>query len=117
MNVRIDMGGVMDKIEAMTKMAIFAATNQARTDLNEYVPMETGDLFRSSLDHSELEEGHIEWVTPYAQIVWRGTRKGRALRIWKTHHPKATKRWTIVGKQNHVEEWRRRAEKAMGGRT
>lgn len=117
MNVRIDMGGVMDKIEAMTKLAIFAATNQALTDLNQYVPFDTGTLMGSSLSHSVVTDGHIEWVTPYAMVLWRGTRKGRALRIRKTHHPKATKRWTLVGKQNHVEQWRRIAEKAMGGRT
>ena len=115
MSVRFEIGGVFEKIEEMRKRAIFAVTSEARNDLNEYVPMETGTLWGSSLDHSELEKGHIEWETPYAQVMWRGTRKGRALRISRVHHPKATSKWTVKGKADNLEKWRRIAEKAMGG--
>ena len=117
MSVRFEIGGVLDKIEAMRKRAVFAVTNEARTDLNEYVPFETGDLMGSSLRHSVIEDGHIEWVTPYAAIVWRGTRKGRPLRINKVEHKKATSRWTVKGKADNLEKWRRKAEKALGGHT
>lgn len=117
MSVRFEIGDVLDKIEAMRKRAVFAVTNEALTDLNEYVPFDTGALMGSSLSHSVIEDGHIEWVTPYAAILWRGTRKGKALRISKVHHPKATSRWTVKGKTDNLEKWRRVAEKALGGHT
>lgn len=117
MSVRFEIGGVLDKIEAMRKRAVFAVTNVALDDLNEYVPFEIGDLMGSSDRKSVIEDGHIEWETPYAPIVWRGTRKGRPLRISKVHHPKATSRWTVKGKADNLEKWRRVAEKALGGHT
>ena len=139
MNVEFDMGGVLAKIDAMKKMAVFAATSQALADLNQYTPMETGSLMGTSYSHSVLEDGHIEWVTPYAHYLHEGVvygpnypitvdgavvgfysppRKkptGGRLTISKARHAKATSKWTIVGKRNHVEAWRRKAEQAMGG--
>lgn len=117
MSVRIDMSGVLGKIDAMKKLAIRATTNQILIDTNPYVPFDTGALMGTSLSNSIIDDGHIEWVTPYAQVLWNGTRKGKKLRISKVHHAKATSKWTLVAKQNHVERWRRIAEKAMGGRT
>lgn len=117
MSVRIDLSGVLGKIDAMKKMAIRAATNQALIDTNPYVPFDTGALMGTSMSNSIIEEGHIEWVTPYARVLWTGTRKGRALKINKIHHAKATKKWTEAAKRDNLEHWRRAAEKAMGGHT
>ena len=139
MNVEIDMGAVLGKIQAMKKRAVFATTSQALADLNQYTPMNTGALMAAAVAHSVLEDGHIEWVTPYAHNLHEGIvygpnypitvdgavlgfysppRKkptGRRLKISKSVHAKATSKWTMVGKRNHVEAWRRKAEKAMGG--
>ena len=116
MSVRIEVGNVMAHIERMEKKAIFAATSQALADLNTYTPFEYGNLMGSSLANSVLDQGHIEWVTPYARVVWQGTRKGKPIHINKAHHPRATSKWTAVAKKAHVEQWRRIAEKAMGGK-
>lgn len=140
MSVRIDLSGVMAKIEKMKKLAITAATAQALTDMGQYVPMDTGALVGSALSNSIIEDGHIEWATPYAHYLHEGVvygpnipimrggvlygffsppRKhptGRRLRISKFPHAKATAHWTRVAKEHHVEQWRRIAEKAMGGR-
>lgn len=117
MSVRIDLSGVLGKIDAMKKMAIRAATAQANIDIFGYVPFEYGNLSQIAQDSCDPETGRIEWTMPYARVVWYGTRKGRALKISKIHHAKATKKWTEAAKRDNLERWRRAAEKAMGGHT
>lgn len=141
MSVRIDLSGVLGKIDAMKKMAIRAATSQAFDDISMYVPLAEGALMGSAEAGFEPETGHIEWNTPYAHYLYEGVvygpnipiykggvlmgfysppRKrpmGRPLRISKAHHARATKKWTEAAKRDNLEHWRRAAEKAMGGHT
>lgn len=114
MRVQFDLSGVLPKIADMKQKAMIAATNQANIDITPYVPMDIGTLSNTAV--VEPERGHIEWVTPYARVLYNGTRKGRALNISRSKHAKATAKWTQVAKKAHIEKWRRIAEKGMGGK-
>ena len=139
MNVKIDLSGVLPKVAELKKKAIIAATNQANIDIHAYVPMgETGILANTAV--CEPEQGHIEWVTPYAHYVYEGivygpnipiikggavvgffspphkSPTGRRMKISRARSPKAQSKWIPAAKRDNVEKWRRAAEKGMGGR-
>ena len=109
MHVRVDMGRTLEHIEDMRKRALYAASEQALTDCNFYVPVRDGFLRGSSETASDVDAGRLVWATPYAR---RRHYEKANLRL--DMNPNASIRWTEKAKQNHLDDWREIAEKAMG---
>ena len=102
--------------------------NQVIIDCTPYVPFKQGILSNSV--HVE-NENEIVWNTPYAQFLYYGKLmlddRGSAyalpntkkhvtnidLKYSKEGHPQATSHWFEVAKQNHLQEWIDKIEKAV----
>ena len=139
--IDIDMGAVMGRVEELRRAAVWGASEQALTDCNLYVPLDQGTLRASSLTHSDTENGHLEWATPYAHYQFEGRvygpnipifdggvgpvgffsppvkhPTGRKLRHRRGKNPNASARWTEKAAVLHADDWRLAAEAAMKGK-
>lgn len=140
--IDIDMGAVMGHVEQLRRAAVWGASEQALTDCNLYVPLDQGTLRASSLTHSNTENGHLEWATPYAHYQFEGRvygpnipifdggvgpvgffsppvkhPTGRRLRYKRGKNPNASAKWTEKATELHADDWRRAAEAAMKGKS
>lgn len=106
---RVDMPGLLARVERMRVSAVAAATEQALSDITPYVPYDVGTLSQSAETHSDIKAGRLIWATPYARVRYY-TGKPRK----RGKHPKAALRWAHVAKRLYVDDWRKAAEKAMG---
>ena len=59
-----DMKGAMDK-------AIFATSEQALKDCNYFCKQDSGDLIKSSVIHSDFNNGELKWTMPYAEKQYK----------------------------------------------
>lgn len=84
--------------------------NEVLKDSTPYVPMDTGNLYKSGIRHTVLGSGEVVWNTPYARINYYTGRRFR-----KTHHPKATSKWFEHAKSVNKTKWLNGAEKIVKG--
>jgi hypothetical protein len=111
MRVTVDVGGLDARIDAMARRGLWAASEQALTDNNFYIPARDWFLRNSSEGASDTEHGHLVWATPYAR-----RRHYEPANVSRDVNPNATRLWTQVAKRNHLQDWAKAAEKAMEGK-
>lgn len=70
-------------------------------DSNYFIAKETGELERSSLRHSRIGEGHIEWNTPYARRLYYNPQYNFS----KDVNPNAGGLWFESAKALNGAEW------------
>lgn len=58
----LEKGGVVQKVIDQTVLSV----------CEPYVPMDSGNLINSGIDHTEIGEGEVIWKTPYACYVHGG---------------------------------------------
>lgn len=61
---------LLQVIEKTAEWSTFDVANEFMADSNYYAPMVTGDLRRSAITHSKLDDGLIIWRTPYARRLF-----------------------------------------------
>lgn len=110
MPVRINMNksGTVLRITNTFKSNMGLLASEVLNDCNQYCKEDTGMLIASSYIHSRLDEGKLIWQTPYAKRQYWEIRTA-----YKTVNPGATWRWCEYAKQNHLERWRRQAQRLM----
>lgn len=106
-----DLSGVMPRVERMTKLGQYALINQAHADMNNYVPMLTGDLRNQSTVSNDAKS--IVWNVRYARAQFYGRvgKGGYPVRRYTT--PGTGPRWDEKAKAIHIRSWERVAERAM----
>lgn len=109
MIIHIEMGDLDATIGAMQQKALYAATSQALDDCNFYVPVRNWFLRNSSYGASDVENGHLVWRTPYAR-----RRYYEPANLSKHPNPNASLRWAEVARDNHLDDWAKIAQKALG---
>lgn len=57
-------------VEKTVEWSIPEVSQAFLDDSNYYLPMDTGDLKRSSIIWSDFDTGHLEWRTPYARRLF-----------------------------------------------
>jgi len=103
--LHFDKAALMARIEAASKKGIAAVANEALKDANYYARMDTGELIRSSLRASRLEEGELVWDTPYAKkMYYTGTPSRDA-------NPNASLLWAHRGFAENRAKYNRILEK------
>ena len=106
MCVRVELGGVAERIEQLRRAALRAAAKQALQDCNEYCPKDGGGLIASSYRHSDVENGRLVWATPYA--------RRRFYRSYPSERMSGrTSGWTEHAKRAHLSDWERAAQRGM----
>ena len=109
MRVTYDVGAIMPKVELMQKKALRAASEQALFDANFYAPQRYGILIGSSQAASDIDEGHLVWQTPYARRLYYENTN-----LSQHPNPNASHMWADVARDNHLDDWIKAAERALG---
>ena len=105
MKMTVSKSQLQAKIDTAWKNGLRALSNEIRKDCNQYVKYDNGDLERSSLRHSILEEGKIVWETPYA--------KRQYWEIKTSLTPGRTWKWCETAKMKHKARWQRQAQRGF----
>lgn len=98
-NIRSSLTGA--DAEQATQRAIAMTSEQALGDCNLYCKQDIGALIQSSDEHSDIDNGVLKWVMPYAefQYTFPPTRKDK--------NPLASPEWCAVAEANHRDRWDR----------
>jgi len=109
--VDVDVKQIQPKIHKGVSKAQFVLANQVHADMNQYVPMLTGDLRNQST--VAVDGKAIYYNVPYARAQFYGyVGKGRhPVRRYST--PGTTARWDLKAKAIHGRSWARVAGRAM----
>lgn len=99
--VKTELSTPIKDLSQAKKKIIYIVSKQVRKDSNYFIPKREGDLEDSSFVHSNLENGHIEWNTPYARrLYWNPQYNFR-----KDKNPNARGKWFEHAKKEHLSEW------------
>ncbi|REK58979.1 MAG: minor capsid protein [Geobacillus sp.] len=109
--INIDTNAIANKIDNAISKAQLALDEQVLKDSNYFIPKDTGELERSSLRHSRLGEGHIEWNTPYARRLYYNPQYNFS----KDVNPNARGLWFEEAKALHYPEWVKIAQQTFDG--
>ena len=105
-NVKItkDLTGIPDRTSRMTKLGQYALVNQVHADMNNYVPMLSGDLRNQS-----------SIATDGKSIIWNARYARRRFYEPASRYttPGTTARWDLKAKAIHGRSWARVAGRAM----
>lgn len=103
-NVRKDLKGVSKRVGQMTKRGQYAFANQAHADMNNYVPLLTGDLRNQSAVSNDGKS--IIWNAPYARRQYYNYGA-------KFTTPGTGPKWDSKALAIHGKSWERIIKKAM----
>ena len=105
MKITINKAQLHAKVDTAWKKGLRNLTSEIRKDCNQYVKYDNGDLERSSMRHSILEQGKIVWDTPYA--------KRQYWEIKTSLTPGRTWKWCETAKQKYKDRWKRQAQRGF----
>ena len=111
MGVKIDLSGILSKIEKMRDRAAVALFENSLRDSQMYCLFMFGPLRDSGETNSKVSEGagELVWYTPYA--------RRRYFEDVTPRTPGTTTRWVDTARENHLQDWIAAAQKAAGGNT
>ncbi|MDD7758780.1 MAG: minor capsid protein [Aerococcus suis] len=99
MGVKVNFNPIYSQLKRSNDKATTALAKQAGYDMNNYVPMESGDL-RGSM---RSNKNGISWDTRYARAQFYGT-NGRA--VFRKYTVAGTgKRWDLKAESIHGNQW------------
>lgn len=103
--IKTDRARIAARIKAGARKMVFAVSEQALSDCNEFVRVDQGQLRNSSYTASDTEKGELVWDTPYAKRVYfTGTPS-------KDANPNASLQWCEKAHDTYGEDWNRIAQK------
>lgn len=110
MGVRIDINkaAIAARLTDAWKQSLLPLSEQALKDCNELCKQDQGNLIASSQTHSDLANGKLKWVTPYA-----------ARQYWtiptasKDKNPGAQWRWAHAAKEQNIRQWTQLAQRCF----
>ncbi len=129
--VRLDVPKILENSETANRRAVFAMSNQVLADSNQLCPRgENAALRGSAIDNSDLENGIIRWVTPYAPYLYYGllmvapngsawAKTGERKHIKEPNvqldfsEPGTMSLWFEKAKDVHLDEWNRAYKNAF----
>lgn len=129
--VNFNPNAVMARIEGAEDAALAKLSAEVRDDSNLYCPWKEKNLIQSSLDNSDLNNGIVQWVTPYAQYLYYGklmvapngsawakhgeskTVTGTPLNYSPDMNANACAMWFEKAKDIHSEKWIKTYEEAL----
>lgn len=100
-NVKIDENKIGKRIDRAIDKAQFALDNQILKDSNYFIPFDRGDLLDSSITHSEIGQGQLVWLTPYARRLYYNPQYNFST----DRNPNAGGLWFERAKSLHSDEW------------
>ena len=110
MSVRIHINGntIQAKIDNTWQNGLEMLSSEILRDCNKYCKEDTGMLIMSSYINSDLKNGRLVWSTPYAARQYYAIQTA-----YKDVNPNASWRWCEVAKNNHKDQWTKKAQAIM----
>ncbi len=108
MGVRIEINkaAVAARVTSAWQQSLGVVSEQALKDCNELCKQDQGNLIASSQVHSDLPNGRLQWVTPYAaRQYWKIPTAS------KDKNPGAQWRWAHAAKALNGDAWARLAQR------
>lgn len=105
MKITVSKAQLQAKVDSAWKKSLRYLASEVRKDCNQYVKYDKGQLERSSLVHSVLEQGKIVWDTPYA--------KRQYWEIKTSLTPGRTWKWCETAKVKYKDKWQRQAQRGF----
>lgn len=104
MRFKFDRNATIARLTNAKNKAVFAVTEQALADSNNYCKFDQGELVESSKKASKPEEGLMIWDSKYA-------RRQYYLDTANTDdNPNAQKMWAHVAHSKHNDEWQKKMQ-------
>lgn len=103
--IKIDPNKVGAHVMGAWDDALPMLSEEILADCNEYCKEDSGALIKSSIIHSQLDEGKLVWETPYAK------RQYWAIKTSLT--PGRTWKWCETAKNKWSSRWKKLAERLM----
>jgi hypothetical protein len=107
--VKFDPKQVGKRVDDALDKAQHALDQQVLKDSNYFIPMDTGELMRSSLRASKIGQGLLVWDTPYARRLYYNPQYN----FRKDKNPNAHGLWFEEAKALHFPEWEKIAQKTF----
>lgn len=107
--VSVDTRRITPTVRRAVQQSIYVVSDQVMKDCNLYIPMDTGALRNSSITHSDLRNGQIRWVTPYARRLYYGV----GFNFSKDRNSRAQALWAEKARSVHLREWQGVAQRAV----
>lgn len=110
-NANLDINEILRRQKEANNEAQFVLDQQILKDSNYYAPEDlgySGGLKASSLLHSRIGQGHIEWQTPYAKRLYYNPQYN----FRKDKNPNARGLWFEEAKSTNKDNWTDVAQKA-----
>lgn len=113
MGVRIEINkaAVSARLTNAWKQTLLPVSEQALKDCNELCKQDQGNLIASSQVHSDLANGQLKWVTPYAKRQYWAIPTAS-----KDKNPGAQWRWAHAAKGLHGKDWAKLAQRIFSGK-
>ncbi len=84
-------------------------SNEFLKDSNKYARHDTGEMIKSSIRSSNIDEGELIWDTPYARrVYYRGTPS-------TDKNPNASLQWARRAHMENKKKYKKMLEKTIGG--
>jgi len=103
--IKFDKKNLVLKIKNASKESTKAIADELLKDANYYCKKDSGELIKSSIISSKLEEGLLIWNTPYAK---RQYYTGKAS---KDDNPNATTMWAHKAIRKNKRKYEKMAQK------
>ena len=113
-NIRIEMkpvNAIVSRFAPRYAKAQKWLDNEVIKDTTPYVPMDSGELFKSAIKSTKLGSGEVVYSKPYAAINYYG--KGR--NFSRDKHPQAQAQWFEPSKAVNKAKWIAGVEKIIKG--
>jgi hypothetical protein len=111
-HIDIDTSKLLQKFAQRTEQAQVFLDNEVMRTTEEYVPMDTGTLARSTQLATKPGEGNVVYDTPYAKKLYYGL----AYNFAHDKHPKATAKWLEASKAANMKDWVAGVNEILAGR-
>ena len=106
--VTLDKNEIILRVKKMQGKATEIISNELLKDSNYFAREDTGELIRSSIRASRLEEGELIWDTPYAKRMYYVGNPS------KDTNPNASLMWAQKAADKNKEKYQRMIDKLMG---
>lgn len=106
--IQINIPQVGANVTGAWEKSLEPLATEIREDCNKYCKERDGTLIRSSLIHSQLDQGRLIWQTPYAKRQYWEIETAH-----KDKNPNASWKWCEVAKAKFKEKWKRLAERLL----
>ncbi|MBR6102627.1 MAG: hypothetical protein IKP95_09375 [Ruminococcus sp.] len=91
----------MNRFDPKVKSAQKWLDNEVVKDTTPYVPMRTGQLYRSGITGTNYGSGVVEYTAPYAHRCYYGFN----MHFSKLAHPQACAQWFEPSKAANKKKW------------